>query len=190
VCVLSPSCTDIRAKSAFTGILAQSDAIRFVNKKLKSPVLAAIAKKSLKELKLGSNKVLCVKGSKTVLEALKAMLKFHYNSVAVVDDKNEKLISSLTFAHIQYLFRTKLYSSMNTKVGDFLNKLNSEQKEEQSDATFYSVNLETSLADCVKRVVDLNLHRVWVVDAHNHPIGVVTLRDMLCALTPSTASRS
>jgi predicted transcriptional regulator len=121
VCVLSPTISEIRSKSAFTGILAQSDAIRFIYKQLKTPALAAIAKKSLKELKLGCNngKVLCVKSNKTVLEALKAMLQQHFNSVAVVDDKSDKLIGSLTFANIQYLFRAKLYSAMNTKVGEF-----------------------------------------------------------------------
>jgi len=186
ICVLSSDATDIRSKSAFVGILAQSDAIKFVHSKLKSPSVSCIAKKSLKELHLGDNKPVCVKSNKSVFEGLKTMLKHSYNSVAIVEENTGKLTGNLTSAHIQYLFRTRLYSAMTLTVNKFLSKISKEEKQnkDESDTTFFSVSLETSLADCIKRVVDLRLHRVWVVDSENRPTGVVTLRDMLSVLTP------
>ncbi len=44
------------------------------------------------------------------------------------------------------------------------------------------LSAETKLSVVVKDLAENHLHRVWVLDGDNKPIGVVTLRDIIDAV--------
>ena len=49
------------------------------------------------------------------------------------------------------------------------------------------VRVDTSLADIVKRMAATGLHRVYILDDHEKPVGVVSLRDLIRFLLPQVS---
>jgi len=120
-----------------------------------------------------------VSRNKTLFEALQAMLTKNLNAMAVLQEDG-KLLGALTFDNIQFILGGQAYGQLSRKCGDIVLQLQKDDKE-RHDVAYVSVSPETSLEDTIKRVVGHRIHRLWVLDNDNKPVGIVSLTDILSA---------
>ena len=52
------------------------------------------------------------------------------------------------------------------------------------------VRTSTTLVDIVKRLAATGLHRVYVLDEHEKPIGVISLRDLIRYILPKISGKA
>jgi len=180
VVVLSSESKDSYSKSSFSTILSQTDAIRFIASQLGDSRVSQVTKKSLSELKLVQAEIVSIQGDKQLLNALQIMIQRSLSSLAVVNDEGS-LIGVISFSNIRYLFGKRLYAELKKSCANFVAEL--QQSKTQYDISHEIISPETSLEDCIKRIVAHHFHRVWIVEARFRPVGVVSLTDILRALT-------
>lgn len=121
-------------------------------------------------------KIYSVKASSSTIEAFRMIIQHKINSVAVVDDQNGKLLGSISIRDVETIGLEKqrirqLYSTAGQFVAD--KKANKEP----------FIPITTTVQETMASVLDkMELHpiqQVWVVNDDFHPIGVVTVTDLL-----------
>jgi CBS domain-containing protein len=113
------------------------------------------------------------------------MFKTEVNAVAVVDDQG-KLIANLSASDLGGL-STKTIHTLSLPPLQFLElahsrnfvELSLTSSSDKKPAVPVTCSPETHLTEVVEKLIGAKIHRVWVVDSAQRPIGVVTLTDIL-----------
>ncbi|KNC77609.1 hypothetical protein SARC_09930 [Sphaeroforma arctica JP610] len=152
-------------------MLSQSDMVRFLY--LNEEHLDQELDKSIKELSVGTTKVHTVNINDITLHAFREIYTDETcEAMAVVNDDG-KLIATLSPSDIRAFDETEVASVLKP-VGEFL-------KENNFGTLRWPVTVtqHSTLAQCMSKAVLGHLHRVWIVDADEKPVGQVTLEDIL-----------
>eukprot|EP01125_Pyxidicula_operculata_P022175 TRINITY_DN893_c0_g1_i1.p1 TRINITY_DN893_c0_g1~~TRINITY_DN893_c0_g1_i1.p1 ORF type:complete len:253 (+),score=88.11 TRINITY_DN893_c0_g1_i1:1956-2714(+) len=156
--------------------ITQSDLIKFIynNKQL----LGDLTSKSLSELNLASKGVETVKDYNLVIEAFKQVAIKGISAVAVVD-KDGHLVGDIGAHDMREI----------NPEGDMVDKLIMTTKnyldhvKSRKPVPPHTVKSSESLGTLVSLLETNKIHRVYVVDDQNKPVGVVSLGDVLgCVL--------
>lgn len=126
--------------------------------------------KSLKDLHLGVKKVITVEESAKAIEGYKLMDANKLESIAVVNAEG-KLIGQLSASDLRGLAKD-LFSSLDKRISEFIHKA----------AKIATCSPDAKIKDVIKQLAAGSLHRLWIVDKEHHPIGVVSLGDVMKAL--------
>jgi CBS domain-containing protein len=132
--------------------------------------------KSLRELGLGRNAPKTVLQSMTAAEAFKQIGKNCCMGVAVVDD-NGFLVGNLSATDLKGVTRNNC-PILNSTVQDFIMR---DQKRGWWERPV-TIDLNDSLYHTIHQFVSLGIHRMYVVDHQNRPIGEVSLREIMCVV--------
>jgi len=148
--------------------VSQSSVIHYILDFLQDDVV--FGKKTLKDLGLAVDRVVGVKDTEKVVTVLKGIGKKGFSGVPVVDSHKGTLVGNFSATDVRQFVQDHLLS-FNMEIKKWLEVHSPESLKPVSvhnDATLYSV--------C--KLLSNGLHRVWVVDVENKPIGLVSYTDI------------
>lgn len=168
-------------------IFTQTDLLRYAldQKSLFQPnvwdmsakaILSAVAKPGSER---NPSKPVTILESTHGLTGLKKMYLHKVNAVAVVSDKG-KLLASLSANDLKGLSHNNL-EHLHQPVLLFLSALH------RQVPTPIKCPESTSLSVIVERFMEFRAHRIWVVNAQDEPIGVITMSDVVGLLASHMA---
>ncbi|KAJ3186885.1 cell separation during budding [Gaertneriomyces sp. JEL0708] len=178
----------------FAGILSQSTIAAYVASKVgklagtvdpKQPSPWKTGNKTLEQLGLVGKEVVSIVPDDTVLDALHIMYERKISSVAIVEksDVGNTLAGSISMTDIKAIFSSKRgWRRLYDKSFDFFTSMRFEQGLEAGGddrAPSFTVHPTTTLIATIEKMAATRGHRVWLVDAHNVLLGVVSLSDIM-----------
>jgi CBS domain-containing protein len=175
-------------ENAYTGVVSQSDAVRYLHSVLKyskDPILTEMKQKTIREASIGSTSVVHIQGSKSVLEALQLMEESKVSSIALLGERNE-IQGNLSTTDIKYIFRKKMLSSLKEPCSQFINSIRQRQGLDNAGkdrSPYFSVSWDSTIEVCIGKIVATRAHRLFIVEQRK-PCGVISLSDILKYFTP------
>jgi len=148
-------------------IISQSDVIRFAfAKKDQFPEF----EKTLEELKLGGapEDLYSLKSTETALAGFRKMDMEYYFAVPIVDAETGVLVGTLSASDIRKVSPDNI-NEVKKSVKEFLTTYKEPVVAKKSD----------TLDSVVQKILTSSIHRVWLVNDENKPIGVVSLSDII-----------
>lgn len=172
------------ATESIVHILSQSNAVRFVHKHIGEMKRAG---ETIEELGMigGRGTVVTVRDDTRAIEALRVILSNKVQGVAIVKHTDGTIVGSFSASDLKLLTEDG-FQYLTRPVVEFITIVRA-QAHHRTDAIIHvpkpvTVTASATLAAVVKTVVEHKIHRVFVVDEENKPIGIVTLTDIIEAL--------
>jgi len=169
----------VDAEGTLVNFLTQSALVDYLSKNISK--LGDCVDKSVGEVLLGCKPVVKVNINRNAIDAFKLMAEHKVSAIAVVDDDNH-LISNLSARDIRTIATDqKVISGLFTPIRNFLLAVYSERVLETSPAI--SCSTKDTLGVVLRKLAVSKVHRVYVVDNSHSVIGVISLSDILTAVT-------
>jgi len=152
-----------------SSILSQSDVIRFlldVMNLKKNDELVDVGAKPVDHFDLVPGLVVSIKAENRLLTAFEVIIANNVNGIAVVDEKGE-LKGNLSASDFKG-FTEKNFYDLDAP----LEKVIAGQKP-------VTCRRDTTLHDVLRLYMNYRIHRVYIVDEHNRPIGIVSMTDVM-----------
>eukprot|EP00762_Andalucia_godoyi_P008455 ANDGO_05792.mRNA.1 Protein sds23 len=130
---------------------------------------------SVGSLKLGVRKVICVSGEDRTVDAFATMLKNHISAIAVLDEAG-KIMGNVSNSDIRVLCDPSAMPLITGPVAQFISHIR--QADLSTRYPSISVRLGTTLRQTLAKLVATGIHRIYVIDDHSRPIGVISLTDV------------
>lgn len=126
------------------------------------------------------HEVISVKSSEFALEAFKKMHQFGLSGIAVVNEES-KLVGNISEKDLRGIDTDgKWVSRMFANCDTYTQEVYAAQPETRHPKQLIVAKSTNTLEEVIKMVIENGkIHRVYVVDEFNKPIGVVGLRDIL-----------
>jgi len=125
--------------------------------------------------------VVSVNEESTAFEAFKIMVEKDISGLAVID-KEGKLVAAISLKDLKSMSTdTRLFWRLYQTVHNFLLKVRKESNETGGDRprTVVTVKPQDTLETVIKKLQEHKIHRVFIVDEHKKPVGVISLKDLL-----------
>jgi CBS domain-containing protein len=156
-------------KSIITNLISQSDVVNWL---LRNQILLGdLPFRTLKELNLGITEVVKVTPDQPAGLAFELMHKLGVSAVAVIHPKTGSLIGNLSASDIRGL-STADAGSLALPIMDFLMQRKAKLRPP------VTVTPSTPFEVVLSKLALYRIHRVWIVDEKEHPIGVVSLTNV------------
>eukprot|EP01112_Ceratiomyxa_fruticulosa_P017810 TRINITY_DN561_c0_g1_i1.p1 TRINITY_DN561_c0_g1~~TRINITY_DN561_c0_g1_i1.p1 ORF type:complete len:363 (+),score=58.01 TRINITY_DN561_c0_g1_i1:210-1298(+) len=152
------------------GIVTQSDIIHLLWENIY--LCGDIIHQEIGDLRIFNPTVISMSENALAIHAFYLMMFNKVEGVAIVD-KEEKMIANLSAADLR-MFRKGTFASLVLPIMKFL-----ELMDEGGIREPITVTPLCSLESAIMKIVQYHLHRIWVVNERNQPIGVLTLTDLL-----------
>jgi len=174
----------LNSSNEVSGILSQSDIIKYVAKHLEdTPDLKILGAQTLKSLKgqrddskdSADMSLSHIASTTTVVQALTTMKSKGLSVVAVTDDHG-KLVGEFSSSDLRGLSQDN-FSRLLATVADFLK---SHSKEGTHPNT---VKIDATLKDLLSLISERHCHHVWVVDGDGKPTSLISLTDVMMFIT-------
>lgn len=142
--------------------------------------LTHILEKSLFELELGAKDVITAKTSDYTIDAFRAITTKRVTAVAVVNHDGV-LVDNVSTRDLRFIVQTAAMAKETIKhlyspVQEFLAD---KHKAEESPATAISCLPTDTFGHLLEKIHKNRIHRIYIVNEQHHPIGVVSLKDIL-----------
>jgi len=155
------------------GIVSQSDVVRLLAKN--KQFLGELATKTVADLGLDQKPVVTVRNDIPLIEAFNAILANDISGLAVVDFSTGALVNNLSASDLKGVTEQNFFK-LEAQVHQIF-MLNYDKK---PPVFCYPHN---TLGAVISHVEETGVHRVYVVDQHKKPVGVVTLTDIMYAFS-------
>jgi len=150
-------------------VVSQSDVIGLLGNSLIQ--FGTFGQKTVEELKLGNREVISMSVNAQAIQAFYLMHVNKVSAVAIVDEKGT-LVANLSASDIRGL-TPKLFPAL---VKPCTNYLIGRYGHVKSPIT---CRLTSSLQSVIMKLSLYRLHRLWIVDEKEKPIGLITLTDVM-----------
>ena len=136
-------------------------------------------KSTVQELKMvapghhGPKELVVMKQNETAFEGYAKMRQHRILAVPIVDE-NGKLLATLSNSHLRGLTPDNI-ENLKLPVLEFLSKISNGK----SNGHPVVATTNTTFEQVLDKIVSHHLHRIWLVDQADKPIGVITLSDLL-----------
>jgi CBS domain-containing protein len=157
--------------SNIVGILAQSDVLKLLQLIMEtSPTtdISQLGTRSVSEFEF-PDKVICIQSTASLLAAFQLIITNRVSSVAVVNE-NGSIAGNISATDFQNINSTN-FTALGTILQQYLTV----------DPAF--VRPKTSLLGAIRLMNEQNVHRVYVVDDYERPIGIISMTDVMNVLT-------
>jgi len=151
-------------------MLSQSDIVKFLSQNLSS--FKDLANKTMTQLKLGEKRTETITADLRTFDAFKLLGDEYVSALPIVEKETGRLLGNLSASDLRGLTVSKL-RFLNESIETFL------QAQLGGIRAPVSVKPSVTLAQVIQNLVDNRVHRVWLIDDKEKPIGVVTLTDVL-----------
>ncbi|KAN0039255.1 hypothetical protein ACTA71_001449 [Dictyostelium dimigraforme] len=136
--------------------------------------LEQLGKKTIKEMKIGTIDVISISSDKKAWDAFKLISKMGVSGVGVTDSRG-KLIGSISDSDLKLIKPKFQYLQLlHLPVSEYLAAL-----KKVTDNNYIYCKPSDSFKSVVENVAEKRAHRVFIVNDDHHPIGVVSLQDIL-----------
>ncbi|KAI9096563.1 hypothetical protein DFS34DRAFT_623259 [Phlyctochytrium arcticum] len=128
------------------------------------------------------SRVVTVSDKSSALSAFREMHKHNVSAVAITDEQNA-LVANLSASDLRNMSASNLDTLLDN-VFTFL-EVDCHRRADQVKADqlkFVEVGQKVHVA--VQAMRDAHIHRIWIADDNDHPVGVVTLSDVLSVMVP------
>ena len=111
----------------------------------------------------------------SALEAFELMVKYNLSGLAVIDENGE-IMHNMSSTDIRlWLFAQH---SLEVSVEEFLIGIRKLKTNKNTKAPVMVCTLQNGLKKIVDKLKATKWHRIWVVDDHRAPIGVLSMTDL------------
>ena len=137
----------------------------------------------VKEEKLNEERVFTVHHKILAKEAFKQFLVHHCEAIAIVNDAGQMIshISESDIVGIGPEAINFLIKDEYLNIGDFINAVN---KENNRNIGPICCKKDEILKELMKIIVERKSNHIWIVDADNRAIKLITLNDIICKFSP------
>lgn len=162
--------------------LTQSDLLHFISANLKDfAVDVSVGNR------LGSQPVYCVSSTAKTIDAFREVINRKVSALGVLDN-NGILVGNVSIRDLAHVARYTPSTDLQLPLGEFINQL---KKKNLVLPRELIACLETDTVRTVIQQLDSNhIHRIYVVDANNKPLRVISLGDIFTFLLKSLKSKS
>ncbi|KJE96877.1 hypothetical protein CAOG_07130 [Capsaspora owczarzaki ATCC 30864] len=173
------------------GIISQTTVLRFVHDHLLSQ-MDGIVRQTLEQLNIGSQPVVQLNGNAPVIDALELMHTHKFSSVALVESDGT-ISGNISLSDVKLLFRKRSLGLLSHSCRTYVATIRQEEirhaSPEHPEAStakwpYWSVPVTATLHSVILKMVATRSHHIFVIDAHKRPIRIVSVGDVLRALTP------
>jgi len=147
-------------------VISQSDVVRFIVKHIDQ--LGVLKDEPVESFGWASAHVLCVLEETRASEAFRQMILHGVSSVGITRAKDGAVVGNLSASDLRGL-QTKDFVRFASSAINFIS---------QPPRVFTCKKYHT-LEHLLRMLVDTHVHRVYIVDEHQRPTGIVTLTDIL-----------
>jgi len=165
----------VNGSGMLVGILSQTAVVSWLADKLDHPFVSATTSKSLAELGFAASfDVTTIHKSETVLSALRAIRDIGDGGLAVVDDDG-RLFGNFSASDIRCI-DLKDWSALLASIESFLTTHRPHALKP------ITLTPKDRMCGAVRLMSTQHVHKVWIVDEAQKPIGLVTTSDLLDVL--------
>ena len=129
--------------------------------------------------------LVCVESSMSALAALRSLYLHQVSAVAVVDT-NGRLVANLSASDL----RGVNFSNLEMLLGSVFEFLEAEKRtpNQLKSDQLKSVEPGSVVGEVGVSMMEHMIHHLWVVDDDDHPIGVVSMSDVLALFVPENGA--
>jgi len=149
-------------------VLSQSDVVAYIYKHKKE--VEHVLKQTLNEIGFKPKPVVFITSDTPALEGFKSMSLDKVPAVAVVE--NDKLIANLSASDLRGISSEHL-KKVVAPVKEFLNTLHGYIRSP------LTISLDSTLDLAMELLVNEEVHRLWIVNENEKPIGCFSLTDVV-----------
>jgi len=160
-------------------LITQTSLLSFISSLDNNAPLAAFDKLTIHDAGLlGHHQVLTVHANETVISAFKKMHTYGVSGLAVVDAQGA-LSTNLSPKDLRAMktFNYYMFSNLFKTVREFISIVR--QDDLKTRAPVITCQGNDTVSQVLRRLVAIRVHRLWVRDEHQHPVGVVSATDLL-----------
>jgi CBS-domain-containing membrane protein len=165
-------------------LITQSQLLRYLQSHMKE--LGPIKDKPIAEMRYSQNPVLCVNQDELAITAFEKMMTEEVTGLAVVDS-NGKIHDNISMRDLKAIQSDgRMFWRLNQTCHNFLLKIRREfAKEDGRPNSVVTVTTKDKLETVINQCANHGIHRIYIVDEHKKPIGVISLKDILMELITS-----
>jgi len=164
----------VKENERIIGLVSQSDVIRFLQKNYQQhfPMLML---ETVGMLGLDKREVVSVQNNEPLMKAFTTLLTHKISGVAVVDMQSGELVNNISASDLKGITQSGFFK-LEMPIHQIFLYSEKLAPVTCSSATTFDKVLDTFAVSGV--------HRIFVLDAHRKPTGVITLTDVLKLFTP------
>jgi CBS-domain-containing membrane protein len=168
----------VNANGRVCGIVSQSRMVEFLWQHHDSlnPLAKLLSERTLGEAMSSPAKCVGLQ-SKTAL-AFATLIDEGISSIAVVDDQGH-LVGSLSSNYLKGVDVDQIFEQFHLSVHDFVQLASGKMARPPGLGAMGALPSTATLKEGLQLLAERRLHRLWIVDADNKPLGVVSLSDLL-----------
>jgi CBS-domain-containing membrane protein len=163
-------------------VISQSQVVQILYKNL--DIIGEKKNKPVGQMDRYLEQVFTIHEEATAVDAFKMMVELNVSGLAVID-KEGKLTANIAMKDLKAVSTdTRLFWRLFQTVHNFLQKVRKENSETGGDRprTTVTVKAEDTLETVIRRLTEHSIHRIYIVDDHKKPLGVISLKDVLAEL--------
>eukprot|EP01087_Luapelamoeba_hula_P019179 TRINITY_DN6324_c0_g1_i1.p1 TRINITY_DN6324_c0_g1~~TRINITY_DN6324_c0_g1_i1.p1 ORF type:complete len:257 (-),score=32.51 TRINITY_DN6324_c0_g1_i1:65-835(-) len=168
----------VNDKGQLVNIISQSTVVELLHRKADG--VATYLDSTIEELRLGNEEPLTVNARDSVSTAFTKMAESSINALAIVQD-DSTLAGNISCADLRGL-TLEHFARLQSSVLDFV-------KEQSHQKQLYTCAKNNTLWEAITELAVSHVHRLWIVDEANKPIGLVSLTDIMKAILRSLSHR-
>jgi len=159
------------ADGHLTNLISQSRILRFVN------VMALpIMEKTVRELNLGTGKVICVDQNEKVFTAFRIMWEKSINGIGVL--MKGKLIGNISVSDIKLIgWNAEFWDLLGLSAYEYLSEMS--KYTQRSTDHVICCRQEDTLGNAIKIMCYYNIHHLYITDYQRQPLSILSIRDIL-----------
>jgi len=161
-----------------TNVMTLSAVVTFLAQNLKA--LGAVAKLTVGELNVGLKEVFTVQADTPVINAFRLMAQKRISAVGVLDTDG-KLLTNVSAKDIKVIAKDALFTKLYYSTIEFVRAVRA-QNVLVTYAAVMHCKLENTIGDVIQKFASWKVHRIYITDHFQKPIGVISLKDILNAV--------
>lgn len=125
--------------------------------------------------KLGSRPVFTVSARVKVIEAFRELVKRKVSALGVIDDQGV-LVGNISIRDIRYIVRHTPGTELNASLDSFATEVRQNHPEVPTD--IIACRETDTLRTVITKLDSNHIHRIYIVDSKQKPLGVISLGDV------------
>jgi len=123
------------------------------------------------------SKVVSITADKTALDAYRLMIQERVSGLAVVDQEG-KLVGSLSCSDLKGSMESNLFHDLYLPIAMYLDK-GTQQFDRKQSLIPVACTVDTTIYEVLHKLSSKHIHRLFVTNNDNKPIGVLSLCDII-----------
>jgi len=173
-----------RTSGCITKLITQSAVTKWFTRHPEA--LAVFGDETVGHSSMGLCNVLTISSESPAIRALELLASSKLSGIGLVDTTGV-MITTLSNSDLRILTTGKKFRLFGITALQLVQK--SRALEANARPAIVCVRTTNALTDIVKRLSATGLHRVYVLDDHEKPIGVISLRDLIRFILPKVSDK-